>query len=110
METNHDLVPISNVSIDSPFISTGPVIHKPPDHTNTHPMVTCCKVGVHTPRILMAAIDTKPDLQLHEPANYKQACNHPPWKEAMEHEYSTLCRNQTWVLVPPSPQQKVIGC
>jgi Reverse transcriptase (RNA-dependent DNA polymerase) len=45
-----------------------------------------------------------------EPKTYNQAKDHPHWVEAMNKEHTTLLTNQTWELVPPSPEQNVVGC
>ena len=35
-----------------------------------------------------------------EPQNLQEALDDPVWRKAMEEEYSTLMKNQTWHLVP----------
>ena len=49
-------------------------------------------------------------MQLFEPVTHKQASSHPQWQQAMQTEMDALLQNSTWSLVPPSPEQKVIGC
>jgi hypothetical protein len=45
-----------------------------------------------------------------EPYNLQEALSTPHWKSAMEDEYGTLIRNQTWRLVPPQPGRNIIDC
>ena len=39
-----------------------------------------------------------------------QVVQHLHWKQAMDAEFLALQKNQTWLLVPPSPTHKIIGC
>lgn len=45
-----------------------------------------------------------------EPSSYKVALKDPKWVTAMNEEYSTLMKNQTWTLTPLPPNRQVIGC
>lgn len=41
-------------------------------------------------------------------SSYRQACQHPQWRNVMQVEFDALQHNQTWSLVPPSPHYNVI--
>ncbi|CAL2279421.1 unnamed protein product [Prunus armeniaca] len=69
------------------------LIHGPP----SHPL----------PQGLTASL--KDPLSL-EPSSYTQASKFPHWQEAMTEEYDALMRNQTWSLVPISPNMNIVGC
>jgi Reverse transcriptase (RNA-dependent DNA polymerase) len=45
-----------------------------------------------------------------DPTTFLQANKSPQWRSAMADEITALARNQTWTLVPPPFNQKVIGC
>ncbi|KAL5703600.1 hypothetical protein ACHQM5_022129 [Ranunculus cassubicifolius] len=45
-----------------------------------------------------------------EPTCYTQAARSPEWRNAMVEEFNALLKNQTWTLVPPSPNQHQVGC
>lgn len=45
-----------------------------------------------------------------EPSTISQALKHPSWCNAMQNEFNTLERNDTWSLVPPSEASKLVGC
>lgn len=40
----------------------------------------------------------------------KDALNSEAWTKAMEEEMSALFRNNTWTLVPHSPNYNLMGC
>eukprot|EP00253_Pinus_taeda_P007113 PITA_07113 len=44
-----------------------------------------------------------------EPTSFKEAASHDEWKEAMQKEYDTLIKNNTWKLVDPPLGTKPIG-
>ena len=52
----------------------------------------------------------KPDYTLTEPSSYKIVSQYPQWCSAIDDEFSALQRQGTWVLVPPSPTQNLVGC
>nr|CCI55333.1 PH01B019A14.2 [Phyllostachys edulis] len=45
-----------------------------------------------------------------EPTSYTEALEEPCWKQAMDQEFTTLLKNETWHLVPPDRGQNVIDC
>ncbi|KAH9293226.1 hypothetical protein KI387_041571, partial [Taxus chinensis] len=45
-----------------------------------------------------------------EPENVREALSQPQWKEAMDTEYDSLMKNQTWELVDLPIGKKPIGC
>ncbi|KAJ1695555.1 hypothetical protein LUZ63_012253 [Rhynchospora breviuscula] len=45
-----------------------------------------------------------------EPTCFSQANQHPEWRSAMAKEIDALALNQTWTLVPPPTDQRVVGC
>ena len=45
-----------------------------------------------------------------EPTCASQAYNDPMWRSTMTDEFNALIRNNTWELVPPSPDQNLVGC
>lgn len=48
--------------------------------------------------------------KVSEPKTIAQALKSPVWRKAMDEEMSSIVRNNTWDLVPPSSSQNVIGC
>ena len=52
----------------------------------------------------------KLDYTLIEPPTYKIASQFTQWCSAMDDEFAALKRQGTWVLIPPSPTQNLVGC
>ena len=75
--------------------STGPI--------PSHPMITRSKSGICKKKTYLTSL-------IAEPHTVKQALQDPNWKLAMEQEYQALLKNQTWSLVPPPSNAKIIGC
>jgi Reverse transcriptase (RNA-dependent DNA polymerase) len=77
--------------------------------TSCHPMVTRAQDNTITPRLF-------PDYIAHhsykevEPRTFNQASIAEQWRSVMSLELTALADNKTWTLVPPSSNQKVIGC
>ncbi|XP_019051556.1 PREDICTED: uncharacterized protein LOC109114020 [Nelumbo nucifera] len=69
--------------------------------------MTQSKSGIRKPNpwyALKASVD--PDV---EPSCYTIAKKDPRWVLAMEDEYKTLLRNNTWDLVPPPFHKNIVG-
>jgi len=104
----------SPVNISTPTPSPNP---EPP--VSTHPMITSSKNNIVQVRTLtdgtvrypihhaLVAESTFPD---SEPTCYTSAMKDPSWRRAMNVEFDALLQNQTWILVPPSSNQNIIGC
>ncbi|KAL9238891.1 hypothetical protein vseg_013261 [Gypsophila vaccaria] len=45
-----------------------------------------------------------------EPTTVKQTLADPNWFAAMTHQYNALLTNNTWELVPRTPNQNIVGC
>lgn len=69
-------------------------------------MITTAKRGIHKPKAFMSTIVSCIEI---EPSSIKQALAQLPWFESIQFEFNTLLKNKTWVLVPPPPNQTVIG-
>ena len=44
------------------------------------------------------------------PQNWREAFTDPDWKQAMVEEMKALSKNETWELVTPPPDKKLVGC
>ena len=82
---------------------------------NIHPMITRSKDGIFKPKALAVSVSklaSKPriDYTFIEPSTYKIASQFPQWCLSMDEEFVALTRQKTWILVPPSPTQNVVGC
>jgi hypothetical protein len=83
--------------------------HLAPTTLSTHSMVT--RTRDHTRRVrtfpdhvaFTATIET-------EPTSFLQANSKPEWRHTMANEMNALTQNNTWTLVPPHPNQQIIGC
>uniref|UniRef100_A0A2N9GUP3 Uncharacterized protein n=1 Tax=Fagus sylvatica TaxID=28930 RepID=A0A2N9GUP3_FAGSY len=75
---------------------------------STHPMQTRSKSGISKKKSF--ATSTTIDYLQTEPQTYTIASKFPQWREAMASEFAALQRQQTWQLVPPSPNQNIVGC
>ncbi|RVW65975.1 Retrovirus-related Pol polyprotein from transposon RE1 [Vitis vinifera] len=69
----------------------------------SHPMITRSKFGIYKKKTYLTSL-------IAEPRTVKQVFQDPNWKLAMEQEYQALLKNQTWYLVPPPSNAKIIGC
>ena len=47
---------------------------------------------------------------VREAESFSKAAKDPRWVEVMNEEMQALSKNETWDLVPHSPQKKAIGC
>uniref|UniRef100_A0A2N9FNP9 Uncharacterized protein n=1 Tax=Fagus sylvatica TaxID=28930 RepID=A0A2N9FNP9_FAGSY len=75
---------------------------------STHPMQTRSKSGISKKKSF--ATSTTIDYLQTEPQTYTIASKFPQWREAMASKFAALQRQQTWQLVPPSPDQNIVGC
>lgn len=78
-----------------------------PAPISQHPMKTRSKSGIYKPRIHTTELTSPPDDV--KPSSPTQALLSPTWKKAMDEEFQTLMKNETWSLVPPPPNQKLVG-
>lgn len=75
-----------------------------PTKQPSHPMITRLK------KKMQINLVTKFPLPLDVvPTCFSQATKRPEWREAMSAEFNALVNMGTWELVPPSPEQNVIG-
>ena len=49
-------------------------------------------------------------MNISEPMNYKQAKDKEEWVEAMNEEYNSIMKNQTWELTELLEDKTPIGC
>ena len=75
-------------------------------------MVTRSKVGIFKPKAFVSSKSKAAsiDYTVTKPPSYKIAAQYRQWCSAMDEEFDALTRQGTWVLVPPSPTQNVVGC
>ncbi|KAH9714583.1 hypothetical protein KPL71_020707 [Citrus sinensis] len=71
----------------------------------SHPMTTRAKNGIFKPK----TYNTEKSLSLDTPSSVADALNNHKWKQAMQEEFNALMRNQTWCLVPPYQNVKLVG-
>lgn len=82
-----------------------PENHQPtPQRMSTHPIITRAKTGICKPKIY----NTEKALSLETPSSVAKALNDIRWKNAMQEEFNVLTRNQTWCLVPPYQNIKLV--
>ncbi|KAJ3705308.1 hypothetical protein LUZ61_009013 [Rhynchospora tenuis] len=98
--------PSATAAVHTPTpLSPPPIISAPPP---SHPMVTRTRDNTRKPRqfpdhlAFLASVST-------EPTCFSQANMHAEWRQAMAKELDALAQNQTWILVPPPINQRVIG-
>ncbi|PKU74822.1 Retrovirus-related Pol polyprotein from transposon TNT 1-94 [Dendrobium catenatum] len=95
-------------SIESfPDSQTGstPAITPPPRHH----MITRSKTGTFKPKTILNLIHTDSN-SVTDPTSYSEAARSEHWRRAMSAEFQALQSQGTWDLVPPSPDQNVLGC
>ncbi|KAH9679450.1 retrovirus-related pol polyprotein from transposon RE1 [Citrus sinensis] len=69
----------------------------------THKMITRSKSGIFKPKLYTATLINK------EPDTIQEALKDKNWYKAMKEEYEALIRNETWSLVPPPAEYKIVG-
>lgn len=74
---------------------------------STRPMLTRSKAGIVKPNPRYALATDVTDI--FEPSTIKQALSHSGMLKAMEGELATLEDNNTWGLVPRTPDMNIIG-
>ncbi|GKV19456.1 hypothetical protein SLEP1_g29717 [Rubroshorea leprosula] len=94
--TNHMPAPASS----SPLQPIDPPIR-------THPMVTRSQNQIFKPKQLYLAETPCSEV---EPTCVSQALKDHRWRQAMSEEFTALVSQGTWDLVPPAPNQNIIGC
>jgi len=65
-----------------------------PTTQNAHPMITRSKHGIY----------------IIEPPSFVVASKHPQWVVAMDAEFQSLQKQNTWSLVPFPPHKNVVTC
>ncbi|KAH9671623.1 retrovirus-related pol polyprotein from transposon RE1 [Citrus sinensis] len=71
-------------------------------HHPTHKMITGAKSGIFKPKVFYAALSNR------EPDTVEEALEDQRWCQAMKDEYDALMKNNTWILVPNTSEQKVV--
>jgi len=77
-----------------------------PHTTNSHPMITCAKVGTHKPKVYHASVDSIPLI----PTSVKDAPLSSVWLKVMREEYNALLLNKTLTLTHLPSGSPLIGC
>lgn len=87
-----------------------------PTTVSTHHMVTRQKDHTSQPKHFLDHVTflitnhPLPISNCDKPTLFTIANKSPEWREAMAKELNVLAHNNTWILVPPPPNQRVIGC
>ncbi|XP_031278221.1 uncharacterized protein LOC116136687 [Pistacia vera] len=84
---------------------------------NTHPMQTRTKASAYKPITFTKTgapktttlLITGKSLVHSEPSSAREALASDHWKEAMQLEYDTLEKNNTWIMVPFSSDMHIVG-
>ena len=95
----------SNIST-SIVPSTSVVLSAPHSLPNTHPMLTRSKHGIFKPK----AYAVVRNYVQEEPPTFHIASRFPHWIEAMDSEYNSLLKQNTWSLVPFPADKNVVHC
>ena len=70
-------------------------------------MVTRSKVGIHKPRVLRVLTD----YTYQEPPSYVVVVvKYPQWVAAMDSEFHSFQKQQTWSLVPAPLDKNIVTC
>lgn len=93
-----EAISISPIQKSSHLLSTN---HGTATVTSTHPMITRSKIGIVKKKVL---------LTYSEPHSISEALSNPHWIKAMEDEYATLMKNNTWTLCTIPAHRKAVGC
>ena len=88
-----------------PTTSNHNVASQPPpssaSHFPTHHMITRSKNDIFKPKAYLISTT---------PTSVPETLQPSHWKQAMTDEYLAHLRNNTWDLVPPPTDRKLIGC
>ncbi|KAJ4761435.1 hypothetical protein LUZ62_071810 [Rhynchospora pubera] len=85
-----------------------PAVNRAPSQP-VHSMTTRSKDNSRKPRYFPEFVAFHASLE-SEPTSFTKANSDPTWRQAMANELDALARNNTWSLVPPPQNQKIIGC
>ena len=66
-------------------------------------MITRSKSGIFKPKLYTTTLINK------EPDTVQEGLNDRNWYKAIKEEYEALIRNETWSLVPPPAECKIVG-
>ena len=81
---------------------------------NSYHMQTHAKSGIYKKKVFFNTKHKLPNALVSgfvsTPTSYTQAFKFHQWRQAMDLEFSALQNQQTWVLVPHSPNMNVVGC
>ncbi|CAA7408794.1 unnamed protein product [Spirodela intermedia] len=124
--TNHQIVDTpSSSSYHSHTLTQSPQSTPPTKHKSLNDIYTDCGVDLislqkeHKPNVNLTTLSTKYPLSLCsnitlpytiEPNDLNSVSKNPQWLQAMTPKFSALIKNNTWTLVPRSPNFHVIGC
>lgn len=89
----------------APSTATGPSSNKRPKRLTRRPPANLEDFEVYAV--------TSHQESLNEPATFRKAIESPEadaWRDAMQREYNSIMRNETWTLIEPPPDANVIGC
>ncbi|KAF5472656.1 hypothetical protein F2P56_009355 [Juglans regia] len=110
--------PPTNIIIQDALELTSPDIGISSQSTprRTHPMITRAQTGSLKPKVFFSSRHPIPacflaDLenQPKEPRTYKHALTDPKWQQAMQDEIHALHSNNTWTLVPRTPDMNLVS-
>lgn len=117
--------PATSLTPSTTSVVTGSHSQDPPSEpssqivpSNSHHMTTRSKASVFKPisRVSMTAQSShiEPSVTAQsspiEPTCISVAMRDPRWRAATSAQFDAIIRNGTWKLIPPSPDQNVIGC
>jgi Reverse transcriptase (RNA-dependent DNA polymerase) len=90
-------------------------MHPPPPQISSssgdihHPMITRSRDNSCKPQEFPNYVAHQSNLE-SEPSTFKQVMSSEQWRNAMTQELNALATNNTWILVPPPTNQRIIGC
>jgi hypothetical protein len=110
------ITPTASASSPHPELTTEPILP-----LNHHPMITRSKQNISKPKIPTdgtiryplpkALITATTESQItSKPTCFTTASKNPKWQQVMNLEFDALIKNNTWSLVPPTPNQNLVGC